>query len=106
MTPRRNGALSATQQAAYLLTQHEHTILNALELHAQRMDAAAAEARATAEARPADAEVEAGRMVITMTNDGLRNSALLFEQEAARARRVCEDIQAWSELDDGDEDGL
>jgi hypothetical protein len=78
-----------------------HVITNALGNHAERMDAAAAEARSFFRAGQADPAVEAAQDASLLTNKGLLRSAEMFEQEAAKAREVSEQL---SRLVEGDED--
>lgn len=81
--------------------EHEHTITNALRNHAERMDAAANEARQGYEAIKDDPAARERQDAAIVTTEGLRMSAELFASDAAKARRVADQLAA---LIDGDGD--
>lgn len=90
----------AALRIASYVGANSDTILNALHNQASRMEQAATEAIVGYEAGRADPKVQAAQNATLMTNNGLRQAATMFKQDAVRARRVATELQDL--LDDED----
>lgn len=86
---RRGGShVSNADLLAEYVVRHESTIVNALNVFANRMTEAAAEARAAYDAGQSDSEVKKAQDASTITNNGNLAAATLFTENAAKARSV------------------
>ncbi len=79
-------------------------ITNALHNHAERMTAAAADARTQYKAGQDNPETLAAQNASIITNQGYRMSAELFEQDAGKARGVAEHLTRLIDGDDAADD--
>lgn len=93
-------SMSRNDRIAKFVESSVWTIANALSNHAERMEQAAKEARTAYDAGQSDPEVKAAQDASLLTSNGLKFSAELFEQEAEKARKVCDDLQALLDSDD------
>ena len=82
---------------------HFHVITNALHNQADRFDEAAKEARTHYDAGQADPEVKARQDRSGITNHGYKRLAIIFEEEAAKARTAANDLQARINGDEDDD---
>lgn len=83
----RNNALLA------LLRTDNAAIANALRFFAKEMECAAVEARKGYEAGQHDPDVKASQDRTLLTNNGLRQSMLMFEQQAKGTQRLADQIE-------------
>ena len=93
-----------TNEAALVgayVERHQSTITNALRVYAEHMRQAAEQAMGEYERGQADPEVKAAQDGTLISNNGYRQSAALFTENADKAREVAEGID---ELIDGNED--
>ncbi|GGK90801.1 hypothetical protein Ppa06_57520 [Planomonospora parontospora subsp. parontospora] len=76
------------ERARDLLTEHHTIITTALRVYAERMDAAATEAKAAH---------ETGADTPLISNDGFRMAAEQFTYCSGKARAAAEAIDSWQE---------
>jgi hypothetical protein len=86
------------------IAHHANAIINALQLHAERMNAAAASALAAYEQGQQDPQQRKAQDTSLVTNNGYRQMADLYTSEAGKCQQIINEIQHALNDSDGSED--